>query len=202
MLEERGVRVDHTTIYRWTQRYAPEIERRLRWYWRRPRSTSWRVDETYVKVQGRWADLYRAIGKHGDTIEFHLSPTRTSKASKRFLNKALRGLRASERPQVINTDKAPTYGPAIAALKKEGKLSPEVQHRQVQYLNNRLEADHGKLKRLIKPTLGFQSQRTAYATIKGLEVMRVLKKGQGSLFRYLPGVAGEVCLVHRTFGLT
>jgi hypothetical protein len=86
-------------------------------------------------------------------------------------------------------------------LKKEGKLSPDAQHRQVQYLNNRIEADHGKLKRLIKPTLGFQSLRTAFATIKGFEVMRALKKGQGSLFRYLPGVAGEVSLVHRAFGL-
>ena len=65
MLEERGVVVDHTTIYRWTQRYAPEIEKRLRWYWRRPRSTSWRVDETYVKVRGRWAHLYRAVDKAG-----------------------------------------------------------------------------------------------------------------------------------------
>ena len=202
MLEERGVAVDHTTLYRWTQRYAPEMEKRLRWYWRRPRSTSWRVDETYVKVRGQWAYLYRAIDKHGDTIDFHLSPTRNAKAAKRLLNKALRGLRASERPAVINTDEAPTYGAAIAALKKERKLSPDTQHRQVQSLNNRLEADHGKLKRLIRPTLGFQSMRTAFATIRGFEVMRALKKGQGSLFRYLPGIAGEVSLVNRAFGLT
>ncbi len=100
----------------------------------------------------------------------------------------LRGLRASERPKAINTDKAGCYGPAIAALKKEGRLPKDAQHRQVQYLNNRLEADHGKLKRLIKPTLGFQFLKTAYATIKGFEVMRALKKGQGSLFRYLTGV--------------
>jgi transposase-like protein len=201
MLEERGVRVDHTTIFRWTQRYAPEIERRLRWYWRRPRSTSWRVDETYVRVRGRWAYLYRAVDKGGDTIDFHLSPTRNAKAAKRFLSKELRGLRASERPTVINTDKAGCYGPAIVALKKEGLLPKDAQHRLVRYLNNVVEADHGKLKRLIRPTLGFQSLRTAYATIKGFEVMRALKKGQGSVFRYLPGVAGEVSLVHRNFGL-
>ena len=201
MLEERGISVDHTTLYRWTQRYAPEIERRLRWHWRRPRSTSWRVDETYVKVRGSWAYLYRAVDKHGDTIDFHLSPTRNTKAAKRLLAKALRRLRASERPVTINTDKAPTYGAAIAVLKKEGKLSPDTEHRQVQYLNNIVEADHGKLKRLIRPTLGFQSLRTAFATIKGFEVMRALKKGQGALFRYLPGIAGEVSLVHRAFGL-
>jgi transposase-like protein len=102
---------------------------------------------------------------------------------------------------VINTDKASCHGPAIAALKKEGLMARDTQHRQARYLNNRLEADHGKLKRLIKPTLGFQSLRTAHATIKGFEVMRALKKGQGSLFRYLPNVAGEVSLVNRTFGL-
>ena len=201
MLEEGGVTVDHTTIYRWPQRYAPEIEKRLRWYWRRPRSTSWRVDETYVKVRGRWAYLHRAVDKQGDTIEFHLSPTRNTKAAKRFLAKALRGLRTSERPRVINTDKAPTYAAALAELKKDGKCPKDTLHRQVRYLNNRLEADHGKLKRMIKPTLGFQSLKTASAIIRGFEVMRALKKGQGSLFRYRPGVAGEVNLVNRAFSL-
>ena len=72
MMAERGVAVDHTTIYRWVQVYAPEIEKRLRWQWRCPRSTSWRVDETYVKVGGKWAYLYRAVDKHGTTIDFYL----------------------------------------------------------------------------------------------------------------------------------
>jgi IS6 family transposase len=76
MMGERGVPVDHSTIYRWVQRYAPEIEKRLRWQWRRPQSRSWRVDETYVKVRGRWAYLYRALDKEGNTIDFYLSPTR------------------------------------------------------------------------------------------------------------------------------
>ena len=70
MLEERGVDVDHTTIYRWVQHYAPEMEKRLRWYWKRPGlSRSWRVDETYVKVKGKWVYLYRAVDKDGDTID-------------------------------------------------------------------------------------------------------------------------------------
>ena len=85
-------------------------------------SRSWRVDETYVKVRGRWAYLCRAIDKCCDPIDFHLSPTRNAKAAKRFLGKALRGLKAWERPKVINTDKAAAYSPAIAALKKEGRL--------------------------------------------------------------------------------
>ena len=75
MMGERGVPVDHSTIYRWVQRYAPEMDKRLRWQWRQPRSTSWRVDETYVKVRGQWTYLYRALDKHGNTIDFYLSPT-------------------------------------------------------------------------------------------------------------------------------
>jgi len=132
MMAERGVSVDHSTIYRWVQRYAPEIEKRLRWQWRRPRSTSWRVDETYVKVRGRWAYLYRAVDKHGNTIDFHLSPTRTTAAAKRFLGKALKGLKDYEKPHVINTDKAPTYAAALTELKKEGKCPKDTLHRQAQ----------------------------------------------------------------------
>ena len=77
----------------------------------------------------------------------------------------------------INTDKAPTYGVAIAALKAEGKLPEEVLHRQAKYLNDVIEADHGKLKQLIKPVRGFKTLKTAYATIKGFEVMHALRKG-------------------------
>jgi transposase-like protein len=199
MLEERGVNVDHTTLYRWVQHYAPEMEKRLRWYWKHPLWKSWRVDETYVKVKGKWVYLYRAVDKSGNTIDFYLSPTRNTSAAKRFLGKALNGLKDWEKPLIINTDKAPTYGPAIAALKKEGKLPEETVHRQVKYLNNVVEVDHGKLKQLIKPVRGFKSMKTAYATIKGFEVMRALHKGQARLFQYGGGIMGEVRLIERQF---
>ena len=104
-------------------------------------------------------------------------------------------------PRVINTDKAGCYGVAIAELKKEGKLAQKTQHRQVKYLNNIVEADHGKLKRLIGPTLGFKTMKAAYATIKGFEVMRALKKGQARPWRYQEGIMGEVRLIERNFGL-
>jgi transposase-like protein len=81
-------------------------------------------------------------------------------------------------PAGDNADKSPAYCEALAELKKEGLLPKETQHRQVKHLNNRLEGDHGKLKRLVKPTLGLQSMKTAFATIKGFEVMRMFKKGQ------------------------
>jgi transposase-like protein len=201
MMTERGVAVDHTTIYRLVQAYAPELEKRLRWQWRRPRSLSWRVDETYVKVRGAWAYLYRALDKQGNTIDFYLSPTRTTAATKRFLGKALKGLKAWEQPEVINTDKAPTYGTAIAELKAEGKCPRETRHRQVKYLNNVIESDHGKLKQLIRPVRGFKSIPTAYATIKGFEVMRALRKGQAGAFNITGGIRGEMRLVERAFGL-
>src|SRR3546814_4477430 len=84
MLAERGISVDHTTIHRWVQCYAPEMEKRLRWFWRRGFDPSWRLDETYVKVRGKWTYLYRAVDKRGDTIDFYPSPTRSAKAAKRF----------------------------------------------------------------------------------------------------------------------
>jgi len=202
MMGERGVSVDHSTIFRWVQKYAPEIEKRLRWQWRRPRSTSWRVDETYVKVRGRWAYLYRAVDKFGNTIDFYLSPTRNTKAAKRFLGKALNGLKDWQKPRVINTDKAPTYGAALAELKKkEGKCPKDTQHRQVKYLNNVIEADHGKLKQLIRPVRGFKTLKTAYATIKGFEVMRALRKNQAAFFNITHDIQGEARLIERAFGL-
>jgi hypothetical protein len=95
----------------------------------------------------------------------------------------------------------PSYGVAIAELKREGKLALETEHRQVKYLNNVLEADHGKLKLLIKPVRGFKSMPTAYATIKGFEVMRALRKGQARAWCLQPGIRGEVRLIERAFGI-
>lgn len=159
------------------------MEKRLRWYWKPCLGYSWRVDETYVKVKGKWAYLYRAVDKHGDTIDFYLSPTRNIKAAKRFLGKALKSIKPWAHPQVINTDKAPTYTAAIAELKAEGKLPPGMVHRQVKYLNNVIEAGHGKLKQLINPVRGFKSLKTAYATIKGFEVMRIFRKGKMEVWK-------------------
>jgi len=122
-------------------------------------------------------------------------------AAKRFLAKALKGLKDWEQPEIINTDKAPTYAAALAELKAEGKCPKDAQHRQVKYLNNIVEADHGKLKQLIRPVRGFKSMKTAYATIKGFEVMRALRKGQATSFNLTRDIVGEARLVERAFGL-
>jgi transposase-like protein len=199
MLAERGIGVHASTICRWVQRYAPELEKRSAWY-RSCLSFSWRVDETYVRVKGRWKYLYRAIDKGGATLDFMLTDRRDAKAAKRFLGAAL-GRSRDWIPRVINTDKNPAYGEAIAGLRKDGVIPEELEHRQVKYLNNRLESDHGKLKRLIRPTLGFQSMRTARATIKGFEVMQMFKKGQFRMWIEAVGGGTEARFVNRLFGL-
>jgi transposase, IS6 family len=195
MLNERGVELDHVTIYRWVQYYAPKILDKLKWYWKPKMGYSWRVDETYIKVKGKWVYLYRAIDKAGDTIDFYLSSTRNSKAAKRFLSKALKSIPKYSHPSSINTDKNSSYAKAINELKDEGKCDPDIEHRCIKYLNNIIESDHGKLKRLIKPTLGFKSMKTAYATIKGFEIMRMFKKKRFDFCKYGQGIQGEIRII-------
>src|SRR3546814_14518337 len=120
MLAERGISVDHTTIYRWVQCYAPEMEKWLRWFWTRGFDPSWRPDETYVKVRGKWTSLYRAVDKRGDTIVYYLSPTHSAKAAKRFLGKALRRPKHSEKPATTHTAQLPSHGAASNELKTSG----------------------------------------------------------------------------------
>ena len=131
--EERGLEADHTTVWRWVQRYGPELEQRLRRHLK-PTNKSWRVDETYLRVKGRWCYLYRAIDSAGATIDFRLSALRDADAAKRLFRHALSD-RTHPQPRVINTDLAPTYGAAIADIKKEGTLRSRCRHRPVQYLN-------------------------------------------------------------------
>ena len=107
--------VDHVTVWRWVQRYAPEIQHRLRPRLR-PTNDSWRVDETYIRVKGKWVYLYRAVDSSGATIDFLLSAKRDAAAAKRFLAKALRG-ENHPAPRVINTDKHAAYPPAIERSK-------------------------------------------------------------------------------------
>ncbi len=155
----RGVPVDHTTIYRWVQKYGPELDRQTRWYRQVPdwQASSWRVDETYIRVGGRWCYLYRAITAGGHTLDFYLSTKRNVAAAKRFLAKALRSNASAGFPRVINTDKAPSLSKAISELKEEGICPQTVEHRQVKYLNNVLEGDHGRLKRILGPKGAFKN---------------------------------------------
>ena len=154
LLTERGLEADHTTIWRWVQRYGPELERRLRRHLK-PTNKSWRVDETYVRVQGCWCYLYRAIDSAGATIDFLLSALRDAEAAKRLFRKAL-SHPSHRQPRVINTDLAPIYNSAIVDIKKKGTLHRRCRHRPVQYLNNILEQDHRAIKRRVKAKQRFR----------------------------------------------
>jgi len=197
-MAERGLSVDHSTIYRWVQTYAPELEKRCRPHLHL-NNDSWRVDETYIKVKGKWKYLYRAVDSSGNTIDFMLSAKRDRRAAKRFFQKALKVTHNSS-PRVINVDKNAAYPPAIDELKAEATLAQSSQLRQNKYLNNQVEQDHRFIKRLVNPGLGFQSFYTARRTIIGFETMNQIRKGQ------ITGIAkGEILaqaeFVDRIFGV-
>ena len=176
LLEERGLGADHTTVWRWVQGYGPELDQRLRSHLK-PTKKSWRVDETYVRVKGRWCYLYRAIDSTGATVDFLLSALRDADGAKRLFRKALAD-RSHPQPRVINTDLAPIYGSAIADIKKDGSLRRRCRHRPVQYLNNILEQDHRAVKRRVNAKQGFREFQAARRTIQGYEAINILRKGQ------------------------
>ena len=172
MMGERGVAVDHSTLNRWVIKYAPEFEKVFR---RRqcPVGRSWRLDETYVKIKGKSAYLYRAVDKEGLTIDFLLTPTRDRDAAEAFLRKAIRtqGL-----PKKITIDKSGSNTAAITHYNQTHKTAIVIRHSK--YLNNIVEQDHRAVKRLVRPMLGFKSFWAARCTIAGMEVMHAIRKGQ------------------------
>jgi transposase, IS6 family len=193
MMQERGAEVEPSTIMRWVHHYAPELEKRVQWY-QGYRATSCRVDETYVKVSGRWKYQFRAVDKHVRLIDFMLSDRRNTRATYRFLGKALTTMRHWP-PSSVTTDQLGSYPRATMCLQREGKLSDDTKHRTCKYLNNIIEADHGARKRVIRPTRGFQTMKTAAATIKGFEVMRMIRRGQCITCK--PHVSDEVRFVNK-----
>ena len=176
MMAERGIEVDHSTINRWVLKYAPELDKRIRPHLKQT-NDSWRVDETYIKVKGRWKYLYRAVDSQGNTLDFLLCAKRDASAAERFLRKTLNASH-TQSPRVINVDKNAAYPAAVDDLKAEEQLFETTELRQVKYLNNRVEQDHRFIKRLTKPGMGFGSFHTARRTIKGFEAMNMIRKGQ------------------------
>src|ERR687894_57340 len=177
MLADRGVEVARTTLFRWIQAYAPEIEKRIRPHLR-PSDGSWRVDETYVKVKGRWMYLYRAVDSGGRTIDFLLSAERDAEAPKRFFRKAL-GQPHTVNPRTITVDKNPAYPCAVEQMKVDGELWRRSRLRRCKFLNNIVEQDHRRVKRLVRPGLGFGGFHTARRPLAGYEAMAMVRKGRG-----------------------
>ena len=173
LMEERGVEVDHATINRWVIKYSPLLEeafhRRKRPVW-----VSWRMDETYIKVKGEWKYLYRAVDKHGQTIDFLLTEQRDEQAAKTFLTKAIR--RHGGVPEKITIDGSAANEAAIKTYNAEHGTAIEI--RKVKYLNNIVEQDHRAVKRVTRPMLGFKAFAAAQSTLTGIELMHMIKKKQ------------------------
>ncbi len=173
---ERGLDVDHSTVFRWVQRYAPEINKRIRPHLKLS-GASYRIDETYVKVGKTWKYLYRAVDKEGNTIEFMLSAKRDVSAAKRFFKKVMR---ADHRrlPFSISTDKHASYPDAFTSSQEEKILPKDCRLRRVKYLNNVIEQDHRFIRRRWRAMQCSRSFHTADRTLEGVEAMNMMRKGQ------------------------
>ena len=191
MMGERGIELAHTTILRWVQRYVPEFEKRWSRY-ARSVGGSWRCDETYIKVNGRWTYLYRAVDKHGRTVDFRLSERRDVAAAKAFFRKAMKH---NGTPRVITLDAYAASHRAVRELKADGKMPKRVRVRSSKFLNNGVEQDHRRVKQRIRPMLGFKRFDTAAVTISGIELAAKIRKHQfkvGKLARPTKDDSGDL----------
>jgi transposase, IS6 family len=189
LMAERGLAVDHTTIWRWVQRYGPEVHRRLRGNVKQ-KSSTWHMDETFVRIAGRWRYLFRAVDSHGQTVDFYLSEARDREAAKRFLKKALANP-DNRAPHVFARDGLRSYPAAIRELQKEGLIQGACRHRTRPYANNRIESDHRFIKRRLRTMQGPRNTRTAQGLVQAIEAVHMIRKGQvlGITRRNLAGQA-------------
>jgi putative transposase len=172
MMEERGVVVDHSSINRWTIRFLPVLEKAFRKH-KHAVGTSWKMDETYIRVNGAWKYLYRAVDKQGQTVDFLLTAKRDTSAAKRFFERAMR---YNTVPDKVTMDKSGANQAALEQQNQEREVPITI--RQVKYLNNIVEQDHRAIKRITRPMPGFKSFRAAREILAGIELMHMIRKGQ------------------------
>src|ERR1022692_1634744 len=178
MMAERGVKVAHSTILRWVTRYVPEFEKRWNRF-SRAVGTSWRVDETYIPIKGKWHYLYRAVDKHGKTIDFLLRPDRGIAAAQAFFRKAL-ATQAPRVPRKVTLDGHVPSHRALWLLRREHRCWTNVKVRNCKYLNNIIEQDHRVIKRRCASMTGFKSFVNDAITISGIELAHRIHKLQFS----------------------
>ena len=194
IMAERGVEIDHATLNRWVVKYAPQIAANAQAR-KKPTACSWRMDETYIRVRGKWTYLYRAVDRDGQTLEFMLSENRDTAAARRFFKRAIA---TNGVPERIVIDKS---GANLAGLQSinvilkftgAGRIIGIVQSK---YLNNIVEQDHRFIKRITRPMLGFKAFHSAAATLAGIEAAHMFRKGQldqtgTSAFKQFAALAG------------
>ncbi|MFB6393594.1 IS6 family transposase [Polymorphospora lycopeni] len=181
LLVERGVQVDHVTVFRWVQRFTPLLADAAR-FTRHAPGNRWFVDETYVKVNGIWRYVYRAVDQYGQVIDVLVSPRRDAAAARRFFQGALTTLKVT--PREVVTDAAATY-PGVL-----DDLVPSARHHVERHANNPIEADHSQLKQRLRPMRGLHTDRTAQTIITGHAFVQNLRRGHYEL-------AADIAPVHR-----
>ena len=181
LLAERGVEVDHVTVFRWVQRFTPLLAEAAR-PCRHAVGDRWHVDETYVRVGGSWRYLYRAIDQFGQVIDVLLSPERYGGAARRFFASALASSLVT--PVEVVTDKAPSY---VGVM---DELVPGAFHNIERHANNRIEADHGRLKARLRPMRGLKSDRRAAVIVAGHAFVQNLRRGHYELGVEAPATTG------------
>lgn len=185
IMAERGVEVDHATLNRWVVKYSPQIAAQAQSR-KRPTLGSWRVDETYIKVKGKWTYLYRAVDRDGQTLDFMLSEHRNLGAARRFFRKAI-AINGIPNKIVIDKSGANLAGAqAINNILKITGSGKPIEILQVKYLNYILEQDHRFIKRITKHMLGFKAFHSASATIAGIEVAHMIRKHQFANYNRSP----------------
>jgi transposase-like protein len=172
LLAERGVEVDHVTVYRWVLRFTPLLGEAAR-PCRHAVGDRWQTDETYLKVAGRWQYVYRAIDQFGQVIDVFVSPRRDVRAARRFFERAIGTTKVT--PSEVVTDRAPTY-PVVL-----DDLLPAAWHRTDRYANNHIEADHGHLKARLRPMRGLKQDRSAKVIVAGQAFVQNMRRGHYEL---------------------
>ena len=194
IMAERGVEVDHASLNRWVIKYAPQIAEQAQAR-KKPTASSWRMDETYIKVRGKWTYLYRAVDRDGQTLEFMLSENRDTAAARRFFKRAVATNGVPERI-VIDKSGANLAGlQSINVILKFTGVGRIIGIVQSKYLNNIVEQDHRFIKRITRPMLGFKAFHSAAATLAGIEAAHMIRKGQldqtgTSAFKQFAALAG------------
>jgi putative transposase len=177
IMSERGVQVDHATLNRWVVKYSPKIATMAQ-IRKQPTAGSWRMDEAYIKVKGKWMYLYRAVDRHGKTLDFMLSKRRDKAAARIFFKRAIE---TNGLPSRIVIDKS---GANLAGLQrinvglKFSRTKQRIEILRLKYLNNIVEQDHRFIKKITRPTLGFKAYHSAAATLAGIEVAHMIRKQQ------------------------